>query len=81
MTDFFQLPSAYLALWEHCGGLGTFPGMGQAYFYLVGTKTSTFKTTFFWPLVALDTNLILVGSLCTFPVVSVMLWPFCCGLV
>lgn len=35
----------------------------------------------FWPLVVLVTNLILVGSLFTFAVVSMMLWLFCCGQV
>lgn len=47
VTDFqMPSPSARLALWEHCGGSGTFPGMGQAHFYLLGTKTSILKKTF-----------------------------------
>lgn len=47
VTDFqMPSPSAHLALWEHCGGSGTFPGMGQARLCLLGTKTSTVKKTF-----------------------------------
>lgn len=64
---------AHLALWEHCGGLSTFPGMGQACPYLLGAKTSTVKKIGLFMI--LDPGLILAGSLFTFPGVSVKFWP------
>lgn len=68
-------PSAHFPLWEHGGGSGTFLGWDGH----ISTYWKAKPPHFLAICGYLIPNPILDGFLFTFLVVSVMLWPCCCG--